>query len=403
MTDLRSIATRLAVASFVLTLACGSGIASAAPGSDTTVREVPKVIFDGDVGPDPCDFSALAMAHNLHQAGEIDLLGFMSTMPEPSNVEVMDIFDRWYGHRIPIGTFEDPSDLGYDRFVRPSSELANGLFPASRTIAAHYAGWHPQTIDSVPDSVSLYRKLLAGEQDHSVTILTTGQLYNIKALLNSGPDAYSPASGMDLVRAKVSRFVMMIGAFGKPVTADDLVYYNAEYNNDPPNAFFPLTVSQHASTGAGTGAEYNALAWYPGLTQDVFAKLDRLDTPKIIIGNEEGWRVPAGDAYNKLAADHPVRMGFSDNNVGLPGVAKNDPAYDEVALVYAARGLDGYFDQTPGHAQFQNLGTSTWTDDPASRNLRLTLEAGVNDHHALSDLIESLVMGRASTWQSPAE
>ncbi|TQL68395.1 inosine-uridine preferring nucleoside hydrolase [Nocardioides albertanoniae] len=378
----------------------------AGPGAaDAHRRPAPAVIFDGDVGPDPCDFSTLAMLHHLHETNEINLLGIMGTMPERSNVEVVDVFNRWYGHRIPIGTFKDRTDRGYDRFVRPASQVAHTMFPASRTIAAHYASWHPKTFAEVPDSVRLYRRLLAAQEDHSVTIMTAGQLYNIKALLNSGPDAASPLSGADLVRKKVGRFVMMIGAFGKPMTAADLAYYRAEYGNHPPNAFFPLTVSQHASSSNGVGAEYNAHAWYPGLTQGVFERLDRLGVPKTFVGNEQGWRVPAGTAYNRLSAHHPVRMGYYVNNAGSnlvdPHVAKTDPAYDEIALLYLARGRGDFFDTTKGRARFESSGTSTWTDEPGSRDERLTLVPGVNDDHSLTRLVERLVMGPESTWTAP--
>lgn len=375
--------------------------------SPTSSGAAPKVIFDGDVGPDPCDFSTLAMLHNLHDTGEINLLGIMGTMPERSNVEVVDVFNQWYGHRIPISTFKDPSDKGYDRYVKPSSEVAHAMFPASRTIAARYASWNPRTFDQVPNSVGLYRKMLAGQQDHSVTIMTAGQLFNLKALLNSGPDAYSPLTGMQLVRAKVSRFVMMMGAFGKPLTAADLAYYEAEYNNNPPNTFFPLTVSQHASTSNGVGAEYNAHAWYPGLTQAVFEKLDQLPIPKTFVGNEQGWRVPAGESYNELALSHPVRMGYYVNNVASnplqPGVAKTDPAYDEIALLYLARGRGRFFDVRNGRATFESSGTSTWTNDPDSRDVRLTLVPGVNEDHSLTRLVERLVMGHPATWQAPSK
>ena len=52
-------------------------------------------------------------------------------------------------------------------------------------------------------AANLYRMILASQPDHSVSIVTTGYLNNLKALLQSGPDQYSPLNGMDLVRKKV--------------------------------------------------------------------------------------------------------------------------------------------------------------------------------------------------------
>ncbi|QDQ96699.1 hypothetical protein [Tomitella fengzijianii] len=400
---IRALLLTALVAGVLLAMFAGTGQAAADSG-DRAAVPVPKLILDGDVGPDPCDFSTLAMAHNLDRSGEIDLLGVMSTMPEASNVEVIDIFNRWYGDRIPIGTFKDPSDRGYAQTVQPASDLANTMFPASRTIAAEYSGWHPETAATAADSVTLYRRLLSAEPDRSVTIMTQGQLYNIKALLSSGPDEYSPLDGMDLVRAKVSRFVMMIGAFGGPMTIDVAARLEADYDR-PPNSFFPQALSQRATTGNGIGAEYNAQAWYPGLTQSVFQKLDELPTPKILLGNEQGFQVPTGDAYNKFSVDHPVRMGYYVNNLANAvgsKVAYNNPAYDEIALLYVARGAGGFLQENAGHARFSHFGTSTWADTPASGHIRLTLRPGANDDHELSDLIEGLVLGPESTWHGPA-
>lgn len=387
-------------------VACGGSTPSPAGGHTAAARPVPRVILDGDVGPDPCDFATLAMAHNLHRAGEIELLAFMGTMPESSEIEVIDIVNRWYGNDIPIGVFKDPADQGYNRYVQSESALAHELFPATRVIASHYAGWAPRDFASVPSSTQLYRRILAENDDRSVTLLFLGQLYNLKALLNSGPDEFSPLTGMELAQAKVERIVAMIGGFADPIAPDDIGYYNREYLNNPPSAWYALTVAMHGSSGNGHGAEYNAHAWYPGLTQGVFEKLDHLDVPKVILGNEQGWRVPTGDAYNALDPFHPVRMANYENNIPSkhvhPGVAKNDPAYDELALLYLARGAGDYFRELSGHAVFETLGTSTWHDAPQYRHVRLVLTPNANGDRELSRLIEGLVMGDKARWDSPA-
>ena len=357
----------------------------------------PRVIFDGDLGPDPCDFANLAMAHNLHDAGEIELLGFMSTLPEASNIAVLDIMNDRHGHDIPISMFKDPSDERYNRFVVPSSEFVHQLYPASRSIASRFSTHDTLTPAQTPSSTKLYRELLAAEPDNSVTIFTQGQLFNIKALLASGPDEISPLSGAQLLEAKTKKMVMMIGAFGEPISPADLDFYRTSYLNDPPNGYGITTAALHAVTSNGVGFEYNALGFYPGLTQDVFAQLDRLSVPKTILGNEQGWKVPTGDAYSALPADHPVRMAYAENNalseIVHPGRAKNNPAYDELALYYLARGTGTQFAEVPGHATFGEFGTSTWTDDAGARDRKLVLTPGANDGDALSDEIERLVVG----------
>lgn len=215
-------------------------MAQSGPTPDTSP---PTVIIDGDVGPDPCDFANLAMAHSLDASGDIEVLGYMSTMPEPSNIAVLDIMNRWYGHDFPLAMFPAHTDEGYQRFVVPSSEFVHQIYPASRDIAARYASWDPQTPAETPSSTALYRELLAAEPDRSITVYPHGQLYNIKALLDSGPDEHSPLSGAELVEAKVERMVMMIGAFGEPMTLKDLEFYNNAYQSDPPNAYGVTTGS----------------------------------------------------------------------------------------------------------------------------------------------------------------
>lgn len=371
-------------------------IAPAALAQDAAASP-PRVIFDGDLGPDPCDFSNLAMAHNLHDAGEIELLGFMSTLPEASNIAVLDIMNDRYGNDIPISMFKDPSDDGYSRFVAPASEFVHQLYPASRKIASRFSTPDTLTPARTPSSTKLYRELLAAEPDNSVTIYTQGQLVNIKALLASGPDEISPLTGAELLEAKTEKMVMMIGAFGTPISPADLDFYRTSYLNDPPNGYGITTAALHAVTSNGIGFEYNALGFYPGLTRDVFAQLDRLSVSKVVLGNEQGWKVPTGDAYTALPADHPVRIAYAENNALSapihPGRAKNNPAYDELALYYVARGVGTQFAEVPGHAAFGEFGTSTWTDDAGARDRKLVLAPGANDGDVLSNEIERLVVG----------
>jgi hypothetical protein len=48
-----------------------------------------------------------------------------------------------------------------------------------------------KSANDCPLAADLYRKILASQPDRSVTIVTTGYLNNLKALLESGPEAHS--------------------------------------------------------------------------------------------------------------------------------------------------------------------------------------------------------------------
>ena len=65
----------------------------------------------------------------------------------------------------------------------------------------------------MPDAVTLYRRILAIQPDKSVTIITVGFLTNLKNLLQSKADMFSPLSGEQLVKQKVKQLVSMAGKF----------------------------------------------------------------------------------------------------------------------------------------------------------------------------------------------
>jgi pyrimidine-specific ribonucleoside hydrolase len=67
--------------------------------------------------------------------------------------------------------------------------------------------------DSVPDAVTLYRKILAEQEDQSVVVVTVGYLTNLNNLLQSQPDEISSLNGKELVRKKVKKLVCMGGQY----------------------------------------------------------------------------------------------------------------------------------------------------------------------------------------------
>jgi hypothetical protein len=356
----------------------------------------PRIILDGDLGPDPCDFATLAMAHNLHESGEIELIGIMGTLPDPDLVPTLDVFNKLYDHDIPIGTYKNEEDPQFNGPIEQITQFLKIISPATRGIVNEYPEMVEHDRSTVPNSVALYRRILSEREDKSVTVLTLGQLYNLRDLLLSGADEYSPLTGMELVEQKVDRFVLMIGSFFESPLLPDLQFYQEAYFSEGMNLYGIYAILARLS--AGSAAEYNAQGFYPGLTQGVFEQLDQLDAPKIILGNEAGPKVPTGDSYNALDLYHPVRMAFYLNNLlsqmVTPGVAKNNPAYDELALLYLAQGKGTFLEEMPGHAEFDHEGISRWDEEPRSNHTRIALTPNANEQDRLSDLIESLVMGR---------
>ena len=132
-----------------------------------------------------------------------------------ANADIVDAMNLYYGYPdIPIGLetkgVENPPvwipyhNLAYARTI--DSEL---MFRRSIGDQGHYM-----------ESYKLYRKLLSEQPDHSVKIASIGFVTSLARLLESGPDEYSPLSGVELVRRKVKTIYAMGGVFGKAVEPD---------------------------------------------------------------------------------------------------------------------------------------------------------------------------------------
>lgn len=96
--------------------------------------------------------------------------------------------------------------------------------------------------------MALYRRLLAGQSDHSVTIASVGFLTNLAALLDSGADDFSPLSGRELVAKKVKLVSVMAGNISFEDGRDIFPEYNVRRDIASAKKFFsecpvPVVVS----------------------------------------------------------------------------------------------------------------------------------------------------------------
>jgi inosine-uridine nucleoside N-ribohydrolase len=191
------------------------------------------------------------------------------------------------------------------------------------TILAKY----PHTIklnSEVPDAVGLYRKILAMQPDRSVTIITVGFLTNLRGLLQSGPDEYSPMGGTDLVKRKVVRLVSMAGKFP-------------------------------------SGREFNIFRDI-GASRYVFS-----NWPTIVLfsGFEIGQQIKCGLPLvnNEAIKNSPVKDVF---RISLP-LAEEDHmgrmSWDETAVLAAMNIYVSSFGLKQGHIKIEVDGSNTWQDD----------------------------------------
>lgn len=173
---------------------------------DTDQQKI-TIIFDTDMGNDVDDALALDMLYKYIDQDRINLLGISTNKRSPYCVEYIDIMNSWYGYPdIPIGVVVNGSERdNEDNFVRKVCQMEKDGKPTFKRSIKNY--------ETLPTSVSLYRKLLASQEDNSVNIISVGFSTNLSQLLDSQGDEFSPLTGKELVDRKVKLLSAMLGNF----------------------------------------------------------------------------------------------------------------------------------------------------------------------------------------------
>ena len=159
------------------------------------------------------------------------LLGVVVDRMGAANADAVDVLNNFYGYPdIPIGLeragIKDPKVfIPYHNVAYARTEDAEPMFKQTY-----------KSKDEYPEGYKLYRKLLAAQPDHSVTIASVGFVTSLSRLLQSGPDEYSNLNGVELVRNKVKAIYTMGGVFGEAVEPD----YNFTQAIDFSLKFFEL-------------------------------------------------------------------------------------------------------------------------------------------------------------------
>lgn len=250
------------------------------------------IIFDTDIGTDVDDAGALAILHVLADRGEARILATISANRNRWCGPALDVINTYYGRGdLPIGcsrTGPDPELWYHDSVGAFSHDLQ-------------------QSGDALP-AVELYRRILAAQPDHSVTIVVVGWLTNLAELLDSPPDRHSALSGRELVAAKVKELVSMGGRW--------------------PNS--PKNEGEYNFTMDGAAAHRVIRDW-PG--RIVFTGLGK----DVMTG---GRLVARGPKDNPVPAFY--RGFFTANEVSQRS------SWDLIAVLYAVRGSSDYFTVVSG-------------------------------------------------------
>ncbi len=277
----------------------------------THIKPVP-IIFDSDIGPDYDDAGAITMLHVLEDRDEAKILATIASNKYEGIAAVLDVFNTYFNRsQIPIGV---PKGKAVD--LRDSQHWTDTLL--SKYL--HKIKYN----NEVQDAVEVYRKVLAEQPDHSVTIVTVGFLTNLGNLLKTPADEFSPLDGSSLVKRKVKLLVSMAGKFP-------------------------------------SGKEFNII-------KDAASSKEALEewpTPVIFSGFEIGEKVKTGLPliHNNKIDNSPVKDAFRISIPKSPSDAAGRMSWDETAVLVAVRGHRPFYKLRSGKIKIADDGTNSWDEN----------------------------------------
>ena len=170
---------------------------------------VPLIILDTDIGSSTDDLFTLELLYDYQQQGRCKLLGVVVDREGEDCAACADVMNMYFNHgEVPIGLERDgiknPA-VWIDYKALPTYTKADGTPMFAHSIDDYSA---------LPDGWQLYRRLLAAQPDQSVSICSIGFTTCLAQLLESAGDAYSPLSGVELVRRKVKCLYIQGGSYG---------------------------------------------------------------------------------------------------------------------------------------------------------------------------------------------
>ena len=290
------------------------------PSENQYIESGIPIIFDTDIGNDVDDALAMGVIHALQNRAECHLLAVTITKDNQYAAPIISLLNTFYGRPdIPVGMVHEgvtPDDGKYlKEVIMTKNEKGDDAFP-------HVI----QPGSAVPEAVSLLRKTLAASEDGTVVIVQVGFSTNLARLMDSGPDAISPLSGMELIRKKVRLLSIMAGAF-------DSKYTHVEFNINSDLPAAKKLIADWPTPVVFSGFEIGAMIQYPSIN----------------IQND----------YNYLK-QHPLKEAYHYYR----GLDKTQATFDLTSVLYAVRPDHGYFDLSePGTVVLDEKGHTTFEPD----------------------------------------
>ncbi|WP_422860747.1 nucleoside hydrolase [Flagellimonas sp. S174] len=296
------------------------------------------VIFDTDIAEDYDDVGAIATLYALEHLGELKVLATVSSNAYETTVPTLSVLNTYFGKsNIPIGV---------TKRKLPSRPCTQGW---AQEIIKRY----PHNVTSneeAYDAVSLYRKILAGQEDKSTTILTVGFFTNLADLLESGPDEYSELTGVELIEKKTRLLISMAGRMQKK----DAVWKEYNIKHDIPAARLVFE------------------KWTTPIIMSPFEVGKDILTGIPLMNNKEIINSPVKDAY-RIALT-------KDNN------KKGRMSWDQTVVLIAAKGVTPYFNSKEIDIKIKEDGTSAQIRGNRVSYLSLNQDPG-----KIAEIIEELM------------
>ncbi|WP_417395656.1 nucleoside hydrolase [Gimesia chilikensis] len=331
-----------------LRLICGIVLALLQLSEVSVAREPVRVIFDTDISGDVDDVLALAMLHTLADRGECELLAVTISKINPLTGPFTDAVNTFYGRgEIPIGVTRD-AQRRESRYLKLVNEKDEEEWRYPHDVRSN---------EDLPDAVTVLRKTLMAQPDHSVVLIQVGLAANLADLVESKADEISPLSGKELIRQKVSLVSVMAGAFE------------------------PIDGNQHfleANIRNGIKSMQRFVNQWPR------------EVPVIWSGFEIG--IAVRYPRESIARDFSYRSHHIVREAYLlhSGPEHDRPSWDLTSVLYAVRPDDGYFTLSqPGRVTVEDDGFLKFQPEELGRDryLEMNSEQAIRVREVLRDLV----------------
>ena len=170
-------------------------LAAAALTTSCLATQAPRLIIETDMAADSDDAAMLALAHQLADVGEVELLAVMHNGNNEWGGAAISTINHYYGRpTLPIGTYRTAAEAGrpYYHPLRSPSNPSLGRIPLSylgTTVEGHWVSLLARNFPcefkrrlDFPDAIDVYRAVLASVPNNSVVIVNGGFLGNLSNL-----------------------------------------------------------------------------------------------------------------------------------------------------------------------------------------------------------------------------